>query len=120
MSDFYKRLQGTANKLLTKFDQGGIALVSPGTPTGPAWNPTPGTPVSRPIKGTLRGVSAQYIDGSIVLATDLQCTAPAFEDNHEPSLSDTLSNGAQVLQVVKVERVPAAGLVVAWRLFVRS
>ena len=122
MSGLYGRLQGTASRLLTKFDQGGLSLVSPGAPTGPAYDPQPGADASRPFVGVLRGVSAQYVDGSLVLATDLQCTAPAFGDGYEPTLSDTLSNNGAILQVIKVERIPAAtsAPAIAWRLICRS
>lgn len=118
----YSRFQGTASRLLSQFDQGGLALVSPGAASGDPWNPQPGADVTRSFAGVLRGVSAQYVDGSLVLATDLQCTAPAFSDGHEPTLSDTLSNNGAILQIVKVERIPAATAapVVAWRLFVRA
>lgn len=119
---FYDEMQGVATELLTEFDQGGLAVVSPGSSSGDPWNPQPGADVIRRFKGVLRGVSAQYVDGSLVLATDLQCTAPAFADGHEPTLSDTLSNNGAILQIVKVERIPAATAepAIAWRIFCRA
>lgn len=118
MSDFYGRLQGTASRLMAKFKQGQVVYTITGAPTGPAWNPTPGTPVSYTLDATVQGVEADYVDGSLILATDKQVTCAVFAV--EPSLAGTITIDGKVCQIVRVDKVPGAGTVIAWRIFVRA
>ena len=118
MSDFYGRLQGTASRLMAKFKQGQVVYTIAGAPTGPEWNPTPGTPVSYTLDATVQGVEADYVDGSLILATDKQVTCAVFAV--EPSLAGTITIDGKVCQIVRVDKVPGAGTVIAWRIFVRA
>ena len=118
MSDFYGRLQGTASRLMAKFKQGQVVYTITGAPTGPEWNPTPGAPVSYTLDATVQGVEADYVDGSLILATDKQVTCAVFAV--EPSLAGTITIDGKVCQIVRVDKVPGAGTVIAWRLICRS
>ena len=118
MSDFYGRLQGTASRLMAKFSQGQVVYTITGAPTGPAWDPTPGAPVSYTLDATVQGVEADYVDGSLILATDLQVTCAVF--GAEPSLAGTITIDGMILQIVRVDKVPGAGVTIAWRIFVRA
>lgn len=118
MSDFYGRLQGTASRLMAKFKQGQVVYTITGAPTGPDWNPTPGTPVSYTLDATVQGVEADYVDGSLILSTDKQVTCAVFAV--EPSLAGTITIDGKVCQIVRVDKVPGAGTVIAWRIFVRA
>lgn len=118
MSDFYGRLQGTASRLMAKFSQGQVVYTITGAPTGPEWNPTPGAPVSYTLDATVQGVEADYVDGSLILATDKQVTCAVFAV--EPSLAGTITIDGKVCQIVRVDKVPGAGTVIAWRIFVRA
>ena len=118
MSAFYDRLQGTASRLMAKFSQGQVVYTITGAPTGPAWNPTPGAPVSYTLDATVQGVEADYVDGSLILATDKQVTCAVFAV--EPSLAGTITIDGKVCQIVRVDKVPGAGTVIAWRIFVRA
>ena len=118
MSDFYGRLQGTASRLMAKFSQGQVVYTITGAPTGPAWDPTPGAPVSYTLDATVQGVEADYVDGSLILATDKQVTCAVFAV--EPSLAGTITIDGKVCQIVRVDKVPGAGAVIAWRIFVRA
>ena len=118
MSDFYGRLQGTASRLMAKFSQGQVVYTITGAPTGPAWDPTPGAPVSYTLDATVQGVEAEYVDGSLILATDKQVTCAVFAV--EPSLAGTITIDGKVCQIVRVDKVPGAGLTIAWRIFVRA
>jgi hypothetical protein len=118
MSDFYGRLQGTASRLMAKFSQGQVVYTITGAPTGPAWNPTPGAPVSYTLDATVQGVDADYVDGSLILATDKQVTCAVFAV--EPLLAGTITIDGKVCQIVRVDKVPGAGTVIAWRIFVRA
>ena len=118
MSDFYGRLQGTASRLMAKFSQGQVVYTITGPATGPDWNPTPGAPVSYTLDATVQGVEADYVDGSLILATDKQVTCAVFAV--EPSLAGTITIDGKVCQIVRVDKVPGAGTVIAWRIFVRA
>ena len=118
MSDFYGRLQGTASRLMAKFSQGQVVYTITGAPTGPAWNPTPGAPVSHTLDATVQGVEADYVDGSLILATDKQVTCAVFAV--EPSLAGTITIDGKACQIVRVDKVPGAGVTIAWRIFVRA
>ena len=118
MSDFYGRLQGTASRLMAKFSQGQVVYTIAGPATGPEWNPTPGAPVSYTLDATVQGVEADYVDGSLILATDKQVTCAVFAA--EPSLDGTITIDGKVCQIVRVDKVPGAGTVIAWRIFVRA
>ena len=118
MTDFYGRLQGTASRLMAKFKQGQVVYTITGAPTGPAWNPTPGAPVSYTLDATVQGVEADYVDGSLILATDKQVTCAVFAV--EPSLAGTITIDGKVCQIVRIDRLPGAGTVIAWRFFCRA
>ena len=118
MTDVYGRLQVTASRLMAKFKQGPVVYTITGAPTGPAWSPTPGAPVSYTLDATVQGVEADYVDGSLILATDKQVTCAVFAV--EPSLSGTITIDGKVCQIVRVDKVPGAGAVTAWRIFVRA
>ena len=118
MSDFYREMQGVASELLAEFSQGTVVYTITGAPTGPAWNPTPGAPVSYTLDATVQGVEADYVDGSLILATDKQVTCAVF--GAEPSLAGTITIDGKVCQIVRVDKVPGAGTVIAWRIFVRA
>ena len=118
MSDFYGRLQGTASRLMAKFKQGAVVYTITGPATGPEWNPTPGAPVSYTLDATVQGVEADYVDGSLILATDKQVTCAVFAV--EPSLAGTITIDGKVCQIVRIDKLPGAGTVIAWRLFVRA
>ena len=118
MTGFYGRLQGTASRLMAKFSQGQVVYTITGAPTGPAWDPTPGTPVSYTLDATVQGVAKEYVDGTLILATDLQVTCAVF--GAEPSLAGTITIDGKVCQIVRVDKVPGAGVTIAWRIFVRA
>ena len=118
MSDFYREMQGVASELLAEFSQGTVVYTITGPSTGPEWNPTPGAPVSYTLDATVQGVAKEYVDGTLILATDLQVTCSVFAV--EPSLAGTITIDGKVCQIVRVDKVPGAGVTIAWRIFVRA
>lgn len=115
---FYNDMQGLATGLLRDFDQGGIVL-SVATPgAGPAHNPGPVTFADVPLPGAARGVSAKYVDGTHVLATDLQLTVPG--ELATPKLGDVVKLSGVAHQIVRIIPKPATGTVVAYLLIVRK
>jgi hypothetical protein len=69
------------------------------------------------VQGVAKGVSSKYVDGSSILATDLEVTLQADAVNVTPESQLTLDGkSAQVLRVMKV---PPSGVTVVYRGFVR-
>ena len=114
----YLEDQRMVSEEMASVSQGTVVYTITGAPTGPEWNPTPGTPVSYTLDATVQGVEADYVDGSLILATDKQVTCAVF--GAEPSLAGTITIDGKVCQIVRVDKVPGAGTVIAWRIFVRA
>lgn len=118
---FYDEMRGVADELLGEFAQGTVTITKPGASTpGPnAWDPpVTSDPVVYTLDATVKGVSRQFVDGTTVLATDLEVTAAVFGAELEPA--DQLAIDGQVVVVVETLRVPAAGTLVAWKFIVRG
>jgi hypothetical protein len=116
----YDDMKKIAADVLREFAQGSddtsrmsyIEIV-PGN--GSADDAGPSTRVVHPIKGAARGVKFQYVDGSTVIAGDMQCTMPA--DGIEPKISGFVRIGTVDYKLVKVMPVPPVGTPVIYRLF---
>lgn len=118
MADFYERLQGTATRLLTKFSQGAIVYNAAGATTGDEWNPVKGIASQYPVKGTVSGVSKEYVDDATVQASDLMVSLAVFDV--EPDMTGTMTIDGIDHQIIKIMQKPAAGTTVAWSLIVRA
>lgn len=114
----YLRMQAMASRLLDGAAQGEISTVDQVTSI-------PGvTPLDRPTitrtyeltGGVARGVSSKYVDGETILATDLQLVL-----RHDASVAvgDIIKIDNVSRAVVRLENIPAAGIVCAKRVFVR-
>jgi hypothetical protein len=115
---FYLDMQGVARDLLREFDQGGIVLAVATPGSGPAHNPGPTTFVDVPFTGAVRGVSAEYVDGSNVIATDLQLTIPGGVA--APKMQDRVKLADVPHQIVRIIPKPATGTVAAYLLIIRK
>jgi len=115
---FYTRLQATATKLLEEYSQGAITHIRDGAPTGPSYDPTPGQAVATPVTASVKGVSARYVQDGFISAQDLELICSVF--GFDPVQSDRFSIDGRVLQVIMVEPIPAAGTIVAWRVFLKT
>lgn len=117
----YGRMQNTASRLLERFAQGTVTLTKPGATTpGPnPWDtPTVTDPVVHALDATLKGVSAEFVDGTTIFATDLEVTAAVF--GAEPEPPDEVAIDGQVVTVIKTMKIPAAGTPMAWKFIVRG
>jgi hypothetical protein len=117
MSDFYARLQGTASALLTKFNQVSIKHWRDGVNTGTPFNPVVGEPTMVDLKAVAKGVEAQYIQESYITSSDIQITAAVFEKT--PTTADKIDINGNLHEIIRVDRIPASGTVIAWRIFCR-
>lgn len=122
----YGRMQATATRLLTRFNQGVITLTKPGTSTpGPNdWDPPiEGEPTVYTLQATVAAVTvdqtnAKYIDGTLITTADLVVTIAVPPS--EPELTDTLTIDRDVRAIKKIVQLPAAGVPVAFKLFVQG
>jgi len=114
----YLQLQGVAKELLEHFDQSGITLIKLTPGGGPAHNPGEPTKVNHRVEGVARGVSQRFVDGSHVIASDLQFTVAG--GGFEPTVSDEALIGSKPHEIVRVIRTPATGAVVSYTVIIRS
>lgn len=111
-------MQGVARDLLREFDQGGVVLAVSTPGAGPPHNPGASTFVDVPIHGAVRGVSAEYVDGSSVIATDLQVTIPGGVA--APKMQDRVKLATVPHQIVRIISKPATGVVAAYLVIIRK
>lgn len=131
MADFYDEMAGVTREMLAPTSEGGlgqgkVALVRyvPGPPPANAWDPP--SPPSRqvtPLDGAARGVGKELVgapveNGGQIVATDLQVIVAPFAGEYGPT--DVLEIDDAPVTVLKVERIPAAGVVCAVRFLVRQ
>lgn len=114
----YERMQGRAKELMSRYAQGDVRYLEPGAKSGDPWNPTRGAETEHQLAATVRGVSQQYVDGTHILASDLEVRCAEF--GTEPETAGHIQIDGERLEIVDVQAIPAAGTVVAWRLVVRA
>lgn len=114
---FYGNMQALAGDLLTEFDQGGLELQVYSAGSGDPWDPGPPTYTSLPFRGTVRGVSAEHLQDTLIQSGDLVVTMPG---TMSPKMQDRVLIGGRKYHVVKLESKPATGVAAAWAVFVRA
>ena len=119
MSDFYTEMQVTAAGILDEFKQGEVILTrianAPSDPETP-WIPGAPTPTDYELKATVRGVSKDQIDGTLILSSDEVVTSSA--DIIEPILADTLTVDGNPRAIKMIKKLPSAGVAVAYAIFI--
>lgn len=113
----YDDMLGTANSLLSDFKQGKIEIGATSAIEG-------ATPLDAPTittswveyDGVARGVSAQFVDNLTILGTDLMAILQA--DATAASGGLCRLDGV-VRNIVRVDNIPAVGVAVAKRVFIR-
>jgi hypothetical protein len=123
----YEKMQGVAASVLRDFDQAtasddpdkGIWYVAVATGNGPRDNPGP--PVETPYKvnGAARGVKFKYINGTSIIASDLQATM-AVIPGLVPSIAGFVKLDGTRYKIIRVDPVPPVGVPVVYRLFFRK
>ena len=121
MADFYTDLQATATGILDEFSQGEVILtrhtIGPSDPATP-WIPGADVTTDYELKATVRGVSFQHVDGTLILASDEVVTCSA--DVVAPEMSDTLTIDGNPRVIKMIRNNPSAGTVVAHQLFIEG
>lgn len=125
---FYERLQGTANSLLARFKQGTATLVRKEVTSQSVdpWGADVIADVSYTLKGIAEGVEKKFIDGELILASDVQVTispiATRVSDGVdvaiEPQMTDTLVLDGKTRIVKKIIKIPELGTPVIYIIFV--
>lgn len=119
MSDFYTDMQVTAAGILDEFKQGTVVLTrisnAPSDPATP-WIPGAETTTDYTLKATVRGVSKEHVDGTLILASDELVTSSA--DIIEPIMSDMITVDGNPRVTKKIEKLPSAGVAVAYSIFI--
>ena len=117
---FYEDMQAIATGVLTQFKTGkveylpisrvGGTIDEPGAPASVTKITIPGA--------TVTGVSNQYVDGSDVISTDLQCVASVIPGGYD--IRGMIFADDVQLKIIKILPKPAAGTPVAIVLILRS
>jgi len=115
----YARSRSSADRLIANFGQTGT-IERPTASTGPAYDPTPGTPASHAVTFAVTDYRNQEIDGVRVLATDKKVLLAKAGLSIEPTTSDKLLIGGVSHSIVRIEPLSPAGTVVMWTLQVRK
>lgn len=114
---FYSDMQAVATELLEEFKQGAVYYVAPGARTGDAWNPTEAAGVETLVSAVANGVKPQYVDGTTVQTNDIQLIINA--DAVTPDIDGRIKVDGFIHRIVRIDPLPAAGTVCAYRVFAR-
>jgi hypothetical protein len=115
----YERLKSTHDRLAAKHGQGLVEITTTTTTDGPnPWDPPVTTTTETPVDAVVSGVGAEYVDGSSIVASDLQVQIAAVED--APEVGDTIKIDGASKAVLAVMPVPGSGDPVAIKMIVRG
>lgn len=111
-------MQGTASKLLGKFNQGVVEYVQLEQQAGAnPYDPVTSNPVSYPVNATATGVEVQYIN-DYVTASDTQLNVAVFDV--VPNKDGLIKIDGVEKQIIDIRKIPASGLTVSYKIFVKG
>jgi hypothetical protein len=114
----YGRMTSTADRMIERFGVAGTLRRR--TTTGPAYDPTEGSPVNHACRFVVSDYSATEIDGTRVLATDKKVMLAKGSLTVEPRLSDLLVDPASSsYKIVAINPLQPGPDIVMWELQVR-
>lgn len=128
MVDVYAPKRARVAAVLRRWNSGAVTLTrtTRGTPApDKPWLPGPvtGTDVYT-LDAIARGVAADYINGTTIVASDLVITASpkarldGLEVDLVPRMSDVIGLDGEAKIIKKIQPVPAAGLAARYEIFV--
>lgn len=91
----------TASRIIKRFGQTGT-FERASTPTGDAWNPTPGTPTTYTATVAVVDYEQQHRDGELIRADDLRVLVSVEGLDTVPTLADRLTIGGDAYCIAKV------------------
>jgi hypothetical protein len=86
---------------------------------GPADEPGEPTPVPFRLEGAARGVAFQFIDGTTIVASDLQCTVAA-KDGFAPAMTGFIDVDGSRHKIIRIVNLPPVGVTVAHTIIFRK
>lgn len=120
--DFYEEMAGVASEVLAEFAQGSVLLVRTTTTPdeGAPWEPGQVSTQTFTLNAVVSGVPQKFIDGSLVVSSDLMVTA-AVHAEVVPAMGDTITIDGGVAKAIKrIQAEPAAGTVCAYMIFIEG
>lgn len=130
---FYDEMADFADEILSPESEGGLGQ---GTvtlkrtsfaSTSNAWENGAATTLTYTLKAAVRGVSKKYVDGSVILDSDLQLTVSpkattsgGSKVNLAPAMTDLITLDGKTKAPKKIMPVPAVGVVAAYMVFVEG
>jgi len=120
---FYQDMAQIANDIIGEFQQGLLALEWNTAVGGVPWDPGDTPQVqSVYVKGVVQPIDRKLVDGMTVLATDRLAILPALDLPAcvIPHVSDKLYIDGEPTIIQKVLRVPEAGVIIVYKLVLRS
>lgn len=118
MSDFYSEMQDVASELMGEFKQGAIQyVVTEEIPGAEPWEPPVQTLTRLPMDAVAFGVTAYQTD-EVVTLNDTMIKAAVFAV--EPEVGGIVEVDGKQRQILRVKRIPDAGTVVAWEIYVKG
>lgn len=119
----YDEMRVVAAELFAEFGQGVVQYVHVTPGGGPAYNPGAGSENPVTIDATTRGVDQKYVDGTNIVASDLQASMPATLADKlgaEPNVSGFVSLDGKRYKLIEVKRVPPSGTAIVYHLIFRK
>lgn len=129
MGEFYSEMAKMARDLLAPTSHGGLGQgaiilhkITAGAPD-PAnpYDPVDPIVTSHEIRGAARGVSDDLVGAAagdtVIVSTDLMVVTEVISAT--PTTADTLSIDGVGHNIISVQKIPAAGIVAAYRMIVR-
>lgn len=113
----YAASKADADELIAEFGQS--ATLSRPTFTGPAYNPTPGTPISYAVTVVVLDFEAREVDGTRILAADRKVIMAKAGLATDPRTSDKLILGGVEHAIINVSPLAPGGTVLLYQLQAR-
>lgn len=119
---FYEEMLGVSEELFEAFQQdaGNIYLVreSSAPTSGRAHDVTIGSPVKTLLQAVAIPVQKKYIDGQLITGRETQVMFSPPTLTPEPGLSDKIEISGRDRKVIKMKRIPDAGIALVFIFFV--
>lgn len=124
-------LADTARRMVGRFKGTGVVTLTRTTNAAAEaetpWIPGAATEVVYTLDAVVHGVTAQYVDGETVVASDLMVAALPYGRDEDgaiaaivPAMSDVLTIDGAQKAIKRISQAPASGTAALFRIFVAS
>ena len=120
MSAFYEEMRVLANDVLgSELGQTGITYIAVTAGAGAADNPGASSETSYTVVGAAKGVSAEFVDGTSIVASDIEVFMAGRTDV-TPDITGFMTINNERHKIVQIMPVPSADTPVGWKIIVRK